>query len=74
MTVREHMALAVEQHWWRHPGAKEAHTREHLGMSAVRHAQVVAALVGRADVEREYPGLVRRLRRVREVRRRGRVG
>lgn len=72
MTDDERTALAIEGAYWRHLGAKEAEIRRALGWSAIRHAQVVLALLERPDVEAEEPMLVRRLRRVRDGRRRGR--
>ena len=73
MTDDERVALGIEAAYWKHLGAKETHIRETLGWSAVRHAQVVNALINRADVEAEEPMVVRRLRRVRERRRRVRA-
>ncbi|WP_235739016.1 DUF3263 domain-containing protein [Nocardioides alcanivorans] len=69
MTDEERTALEIAGQYWRYQGAKAAHILEVLGWSAVRHAQVVAALIERADVEAEEPMLVRRLRRVRDGRR-----
>lgn len=74
MTDDEKTALAIEAQWWRYQGAKEAHIRDALGWSAVRHAQVVNALIDRADVEAAEPMVVRRLRRIRERRRAVRSG
>ena len=72
MTIREHMALEIMGTYNAHDGRKANAARELVGMSEVRHAQVVDALLDRADAEAEAPMLVRRLRRVREARQRAR--
>ncbi len=69
MTIRERMALDLEAQHWAYSGAKVTAVRQQLGWSEVRHAQVVAALLRRPDVEAELPTLVRRLRRLEEARR-----
>lgn len=69
LTVREHMALQAEGMRWRYQGAKEAWVREHLGLTATRHAQLVMTLLERPEAEHAHPTLVRRLRRLREQRR-----
>lgn len=68
MTDDERTALHIAGQRWKYQGAKEAHIRDTLGWTGVRHAQVVAALIERADVEAEEPTLVRRLRRLRDGR------
>jgi len=73
VTDAEHTALNIEAAYWRYPGAKEAHIRDQLGWSATRHAQVVQALLERPDAEVEAPGVVRRLRRLRDARRAART-
>lgn len=69
LSVREHMALAIEGQHWKYPGARESHIRETLGWSAIRHAQVVNALIDRVEAIEAYPTLCARLRRLRDVRR-----
>lgn len=69
MTVREHMVLQVASRRYRFPGAQVAAVRDELGMSEVRYAQVLTALLDRPDAEAAYPVLVRRLRRLRDARR-----
>ena len=73
LTRREHDMLAFERQWWRRPGAKETAIRERFGMTPTRYYQVLNALVDRPDALATDPLLVRRLRRVREGRRRGRT-
>lgn len=73
LTVREHMALQLEQTWWRYPAAKETRMREELGWSAVRHYQVLNDLIDRPDALAAHPLVVRRLLRLRDVRRQQRT-
>lgn len=68
MTVREHMALQLAARSY-NGGARVTAIRVELGMSEVRHAQVVTALLERPDAEAAQPVLVRRLRRLRDSRR-----
>jgi Protein of unknown function (DUF3263) len=72
LTGRERDMLAFERQWWRRPGAKETAIRERFGINPTRYYQVLNALVDRPDALAADPLLVRRLRRVREGRRRGR--
>jgi hypothetical protein len=69
MNVREHQILGIEARRWKFEGAKIAAVREQVGLSGARYYQVLDRLIDRADVEAEYPMLVRRLRRLREARR-----
>lgn len=73
MTVREHMALQLAGQRFKYPGARDSAICEQVGMSPTRHAQVVGALLDRADAERERPALVRQLRAVQGARRRART-
>lgn len=73
MTIRERMALDLAGRHWKHSGARITAIRHEVDMSETRHSQVVNALLDRPDVEAEYPHLVRRLRRLREQRRRQRA-
>lgn len=72
MTVRERMALTLAATPYRYPAMRERRALEDLGMSPTRFAQVVGALLDRADAEAEMPREVRRLRRLREARARAR--
>lgn len=68
LTVAEHMALQVEDVYWAGTGPKDTVIRETLGISPVRHSQLVDALIDRPDAEETYPALVHRLRRLRDLR------
>jgi hypothetical protein len=74
LTHQQAAILAFEKVRWRYPGAKDAEVLRRFGMSGVRYAQVVNALIDLPAAEVVEPGLVRRLRRLRDVRRRERSG
>ena len=65
--------LDVESRYWRYAGTKEAHVRAELGMTPTRYYQVLGALLDDPAAEAEFPQLVRRLRRLRDVRKAART-
>lgn len=71
--VRDHMMLQLEDTWWKYAGAKETVIRERFGMSSTRYYQAVNVLIDRPEALTAYPLLVRRLRRLRDERRRQRL-
>lgn len=70
MTDLELQVLAIEDKWWRHPGAKLQAIRR-LGLEEVRYYQVLNRLVDDPEAEQVAALLVHRLRRVRSGRRAG---
>ncbi|GAB2492651.1 hypothetical protein GCM10027187_69720 [Streptosporangium sandarakinum] len=72
LTERERELLAFERRWWRRPGAKEQAIRQTFGVSATRYYQLLGELVDRPEALAHDPMLVKRLRRLRETRRRDR--
>jgi hypothetical protein len=64
--------LDFERSWWTLPGPKERAIRERLGLSPARYHQLLNGLIDRPDALAYDPMLVRRLRRLRETRRRKR--
>ncbi len=64
--------LDFERDWWKATVPKERAIRERFGISAARYHQVLNVLLDRPDALAYDPMLVRRLRRVREARRRKR--
>ncbi|TQL47049.1 uncharacterized protein DUF3263 [Homoserinimonas aerilata] len=68
---RELMVLAFERRPWRHPGAKEEAIRVELGLSTARYYQVLNAAIDSPAALKYDPMLIRRLRRLRDGRRRG---
>src|SRR3954468_6631058 len=69
---REHEMLTFERQWWRSAGAKETAIRDRFGVPPTRYYQALNALVDRPAALAADPLLVRRLRRLRNARRRGR--
>jgi Protein of unknown function (DUF3263) len=69
---RERDILDFERDWWRSTVPKERAIRERFGISTARYHQVLGGLLDRPEALAYDPMLVRRLRRVREARRRKR--
>ena len=69
---RSRQILDFERSWWSMPGPKERAIREQLGLSSARYHQLLNGLIDRPDALAYDPMLVRRLRRLRENRRRKR--
>lgn len=72
LTTRDAEILEFERTWWRSPGAKEQIIRERFDMSPTRYYQVLNALIDSQAALAADPLLVKRLRRLREERRRNR--
>lgn len=68
LNEQELAILEFERQWWRHPGSKEGAIRELFSLTSPRYYQVLNALLDRPEAEAAYPALVRRLRRLRDVR------
>lgn len=73
LTDRERELLAFERRWWHYPGAKEQAVREAFDISATRYYQLLAELIDRPEALAHDPMLIKRLRRLRETRRRARA-
>ncbi|MBA3690478.1 MAG: DUF3263 domain-containing protein [Actinobacteria bacterium] len=69
----ERELLDFERGWWQHQGPKERAIRERFAISATRYQQRLNRLVDLPEALTYDPMLVRRLRRLREQRRRRRV-
>jgi uncharacterized protein DUF3263 len=65
--------LDFERGWWHHRGPKEREIRERFGFSAARYQQLLNRAIDLPEALAYDPMLVRRLRRLREQRRRRRV-
>ena len=72
LSERERAILDFERSWWTVPGPKEAAIRERFDLSAARYYQVLGALLESPDALDYDPLVVRRLRRLRDRRRRAR--
>lgn len=70
---RDRELLDFERGWWQHQGPKERAIRERFGFSAARYQQRLNRLMDLPEALAYDPMLVRRLRRLREHRRRHRV-
>ena len=70
---RERRILDFERESWRLQVAKERAIRETFGISATRYHQLLRSIVDRPEALAYDPMLVRRLRRLREIRRKRRT-
>lgn len=70
---RDRDLLDFERGWWQHQGPKERAVRERFGISAARYQQRLNRLIDLQEALAYDPMLVRRLRRLRDQRRRRRV-
>ena len=70
---RSRQILDFEREGWKLTIAKERAIRERLGFSAARYHQLLNRIIDAPEALSYDPMLVRRLRRVRETRRRRRV-
>lgn len=70
---RERRILDFERDAWRLQVAKERAIRECFGISATRYHQLLHRVVDRPEALAYDPMLVRRLRRLREIRRKRRT-
>ena len=73
LTDRDRAILDFERTWWTEPGPKDAAIRERFELSGTRYYQLLTELLDDPAALEYDPLLVRRLRRVRERRRRARV-
>lgn len=72
LSERDRAILDFERTWWREAGRKEALIRERFELSATRYYQLLGALIDRDEAYEYDPLVVRRLRRLRDRRRRAR--
>jgi hypothetical protein len=72
LSERDQSILDFERTWWTEPGPKEAAIRARFDMSPTRYYKVLNELLEQADALAYDPLVVRRLRRLRDRRRRAR--
>jgi hypothetical protein len=72
LSDRDRAILDFERSWWSEPGPKELAIRERFDLSPTRYYQVLNELLDSADAIAYDPLVVRRLRRLRDRRRRAR--
>lgn len=73
LSERDRQILDFERESWMLDVPKERAVRERFGFSAARYQQLLNRLIDRPEALEHDPMLVRRLRRLREARRRKRV-
>jgi Protein of unknown function (DUF3263) len=73
LSDRDRELLDFERESWKLGAPKERAIRERFGFSAARYHQLLNRLIERPEALAHDPMLVRRLRRLREVRRRRQV-
>lgn len=72
LTELERQVLAFENRRWPGTGAKEQGIADQLGLTSTQYYQVLNAAIDKPAALQEAPGLVTRLRRVRDARRKER--
>jgi hypothetical protein len=72
LTERDRAILDFERTWWREPGPKESAIRDRFELSATRYYSLLNELLEMPDAMTYDPLVVRRLRRLRDRRRRAR--
>src|SRR5205085_11631761 len=72
LSERDRAILDFERSWWTEPGPKELAIRERFDLSPTRYYQVLSDLLESPDAIEYDPLVVRRLRRLRDRRRRAR--
>jgi hypothetical protein len=73
LTDQERAVLDFERSWWTVDGVKEVLIEERLGLSSSRYYRLLNELLDRPDALEHDPLVVRRLRRLRDRRRRARL-
>jgi hypothetical protein len=72
LSSRDRAILDFEREWWSMPGPKDQAIRTHLALSPARYYKVLSELLDSGDALAYDPLVVRRLRKLREHRRRAR--
>lgn len=70
LTDLELAMLDFESGWWKYSGAKEEEIRQRFDLPAVRYYQRLNELIDRPEALEARPQVVKRLRRIRDRRRR----
>lgn len=72
LTERDKAILDFERSWWAESGVKETAIKERFELSSTRYYEILHELLESADAKAHDPLLIRRLRRLRDRRRRAR--
>lgn len=70
LTERDRAILDFERSWWAEPGVKETAVQERFQLSTSRYYRILGELLDDPEAMGYDPLLVRRLRRMRDARRR----
>lgn len=73
MSERDTMMLDFERQWWKFAGSKEEAIREKFDLSSTRYYQLLNSLIDRPEALASDPLLVKRLRRMRDSRKKARA-
>ncbi|MGY6502542.1 MAG: DUF3263 domain-containing protein [Acidimicrobiales bacterium] len=73
LTDRDRAILDFERSWWSEAGPKETAILERFELSATRYYQILGELLDAPEALEYDPLVVRRLRRMRDRRRKARV-
>ena len=68
LSVLELSILAFERQWWRHAGAKESAIKENFNLAPAAYYQLLSILIDNEVAYELEPLLIKRLRRLRDVR------
>jgi hypothetical protein len=68
LSQKDIKVLEFESSWWHYPEPKDRAIREYVGVSSTRYYQALRRLIDDEGAVREYPLVIRRLRRMRRER------
>ena len=71
-TERDRAIIEFERSWWSHEGSKESIIRERFELSTTRYYELLGDLIDSEEAYEVDPLVIRRLRRMRDRRRRAR--
>ncbi|NNE73298.1 MAG: DUF3263 domain-containing protein [Acidimicrobiales bacterium] len=72
LTERDQAIIDFERSWWAEPGPKETAIRERFELSTTRYYQLLNELLENPEAAEYDPLVIRRLRRLRDRRRKAR--
>ncbi len=72
LTDRDRAIIEFERTWWSEEGSKESTIRERFELSTTRYYEILGELIDSDDAYEFDPLVIRRLRRLRDRRRRAR--
>lgn len=73
LSERDALMLEFERQWWKFAGSKEEAIREKFDLSATRYYQLLNSLIDTPEALAADPLLVKRLRRMRNNRKKARA-